>query len=262
VRAQGASTEPGPPLPASIDEVIDFALIQAGGVAVDVDPSGTSATITVGTTIDAACAVVFGEDETLGRLALDQDMGGGAHRDHRVVLGGLQPGRSYVFRFQGSGIDGRLYRSQLHTFMTPTPAASAPVDLARDAHVVEVSSEYSDAFAATNAIDGDPATEWSSRGDGDDAFIILDLGRPVDVTAVTFRTRQMSDGTSITETFTVTVDGTTHGPFPASELVTVAFRAETLRFDVETSTGGNTGAAAIEVYGTADPPSAAGGGTP
>ncbi len=260
--AQGASATPGPQLPSIIAEVVDFGSIQSGDIEVDIDPSGTSATIRVATTIDAACAVVFGTDEALGRLALDQDMSGGAHRAHQVVLGGLQPGTSYVFRFQGSGIDGRLYRSRLYTFTTPVPSASAPDDLALGARVVEVSSEYSDAFAATNAIDGDPATEWSSRGDGDDAFITLDLGRPVDITAVAFRTRQMSDGTGITRTFTVTADGTTYGPFAAAELVPLTVTAQTLRFDVETSTGGNTGATAIEVHGMVDGATVAGGGSP
>ena len=37
---------------------------QGSDIVVDLDPSGTSATITLDTTIDAACAVVHGEDET------------------------------------------------------------------------------------------------------------------------------------------------------------------------------------------------------
>jgi hypothetical protein len=57
----------------------------------------------------------------------------------------------------------------------------------------------------------------------------------------------MSDGTAITEDFTVTTDETTYGPFPASELIPLEIRAQVLRLDVETSTGGNTGATAIEV---------------
>jgi len=223
-------------------------------VAIDLDPSGTAATITVGTTIDAACAVVYGEDETLGRLALDADMGAAAHRDHRVVLGGLEPSTAYVFRFQGSGIDGRLYRSQLYAFTTPEPSASASIDLALGAHIAEVSSEFSEAFAATKAVDGDPTTEWSTKGDGDEAFITLDLGRPTDIAAVAFQTRQMGDGTAITETFTVTADGAMYGPFEASEIVLLEVTAQIIRFDVEASTGGNTGATAIEVFGAVAPP--------
>ena len=231
--------------------VRDFTDIQAGEVRIVPDPGGTLVTIEVGTTIDAACAVVFGEDETFGRLGTDVDMAAGGHRDHRVVLGGLEPGMSYVFRLQGSGTDGSLYRSEVYSFRTPVPASTTPEDLAIGATIVEVSSAYSAAFTAANAVDGDLSTEWSSNGDGDDAFITLDLGRVVDVTAVAFRTRQMSDGTAITETFTVTVDGAVLGPFPAGpDPVPLEVSAQVMRFDVESSSGGNTGAAEIGVFGT------------
>ena len=65
----------------------------------------------------------------------------------------------------------------------------------------------------------------------------------------------MADGTSTTDSYTVTVDdGATLGPFAAgtvadprfSDLVTTGRR---LRFDVESSTGGNVGAVEIRVYG-------------
>jgi hypothetical protein len=66
----------------------------------------------------------------------------------------------------------------------------------------------------------------------------------------------MTDGTSITLSFTVTVDGvTTYGPFEAGPGLAVAlveFSGYELRFDVETSTGGNTGAIEVEVYGEAE----------
>ena len=176
--------------------VRDFTDIQAGDVRIVQDyAAGTLVTIEVGTTIDAACAVVFGEDETFGRLGTDVDMAAGGHRDHRVVLGGLEPGTSYVFRLQGSGTDGSLYRSEVYSFQTPVPVSTTPENLAIGATVVEVNTAYSAAFKAANAVDGDLSTEWSSNGDGDDAFITLDLGAVVDVTAVAFRTRQMSDGT-------------------------------------------------------------------
>ncbi len=231
--------------------VRDFTDIQAGEVNILTDPAGTLATIEVSTTIDAACAVVFGEDETFGRLGTDVDMAAGGHRDHRVVLGGLEPGTVYLFRLQGSSPDGDLYRSQVYSFRTPMPSTTTPEDLAIGATIVAVSSEFSTAFAAVNAVDGDRSTEWSSSGDGDDAFITLDLERVVDVTAVAFRTRQMSDGTAITQTFTVTVDGIVLGSFPAGpDPVPVEASAQVMRFDIETSSGGNTGAAEIEVYGT------------
>ncbi|MCF6744804.1 hypothetical protein E9529_11020 [Blastococcus sp. KM273128] len=219
------------------------------------DPSGTSATLRVTTGIDMACAVVFGRDESLGEgIATDADMGGGAHAEHQAVMRGLEPGTEYFYRVQGSGADGRLYRSELMSFRTPdAPVAEPPGEnAALGAAVVDVSSEFSGAFAAGNAVDGDPATEWSSDGDGDDASITLDLRRAVDVVGLALRSRSMGDGTAVVETFTVTVDdGQTYGPFGAGAPVVLddgGFTGQVLRFDAGTTTGGNTGAAEIEVH--------------
>ncbi|MDH3307404.1 MAG: hypothetical protein OEO77_07820, partial [Acidimicrobiia bacterium] len=60
-------------------------------------------------------------------------------------------------------------------------------------------------------------------------------------------TRSMSDGTATAETFTVTVDGVTCGPFDVG-LEAVDLTGQVIRFDVETSTGGNTGALEIKVF--------------
>ncbi len=219
------------------------------------DVSGTFATLRVSTDLDMACAVVFGQDESLGDgIATDADMGGGAHTDHEAVISGLQPDTDYFYRVQGSGADGRLYRSELMSFRTPpADATSTPGEnVALGSEVVAVSAEFSDAFAAANAVDGDLATEWSSRGDGDDASITINLGRQVSVVGVALRSRSMSDGTSIMERFSVTVDGgETYGPFDAGTTFMVndvQFTGQVLRIDAERTTGGNTGAAEIEVY--------------
>ncbi|SNS86958.1 F5/8 type C domain-containing protein [Geodermatophilus pulveris] len=125
-------------------------------------------------------------------------------------------------------------------------------EVAAGATVVDVSSESSDSFAASRAVDGDLATEWSSAGDGDDAWITVDLGRPVDVAGLTLRSRAMSDGTSVVETLTVTVDGgRTYGPSQGGTAVVVDevdLTGRVLRFDAERTTGGTTGAAEIQVF--------------
>ena len=60
-------------------------------------------------------------------------------------------------------------------------------------------------------------------GDGDDAWITIDLGEPVDVVGIGYRSREMTDGTSIVDSFTVTVDGEqTLGPFSAGTGLSVA----------------------------------------
>lgn len=236
----------------SSEAVLPFDEIAVTGPEIELDPSGVVAVLTVETSIDAICAVAYGIGQPVGNIATDTDMEPEGHRDHRVILSGLEPDTEYVYRLQGVGEDGRLYRSDVLTFRTPEAVDSAHrPNLAAGAAVIEVSSEFSSAFAAVNAVDGDPGTEWSSMGDGDDAFITIDLGREIEVSAVAFRTREMADGSAITRSFTVTVDRTdTLGPFPAGpDPVEVSFRGRVLRFDVAESTGGNTGATQIEVYG-------------
>lgn len=70
------------------------------------------------------------------------------------------------------------------------PGTTARTNLAVGASVVETSSEFNENFAGSNAIDGSLATEWSTRGDGDEAFIVIDLGAPQEITGVGFRTRR------------------------------------------------------------------------
>jgi F5/8 type C domain len=140
------------------------------------------------------------------------------------------------------------------TFTTPRPGAAAGPDIAIGAKVVAFSSQWSKAYGAANAVDGNLSTEWASAGDGDRAFITIDLGRQRKVTGISFITRSMADGSAITRTFAVVVDGhKRYGPFHAviagdAHVVPVSFTGRLLRFDVVQSTGGNTGAAEIEVF--------------
>lgn len=230
------------------DEVGDFGEISEGAPTIEPSSDGTSAVLTVVTTIDAVCAVAYGDTDSMGSLATDQEMGLGGHSEHEAVLTGLSPDTEYFYRLQGVGADGRLYRSEILTFRTPpAPEGSSDRNAALEADVLEVSSEFSADFGAAKAIDGDPATEWSTSGDGDDAYLVIDLGREVEAVGVGFHTRSMSDGTAITESFTVMVDDTeTFGPFPVGR-AEVSFSGRIVRFDVDTSTGGNTGASEVEV---------------
>jgi hypothetical protein len=188
-------------------------------------------------------------------------MNGTGITQHDVFLPGAEAGQTYFFLVQGTTADGTLYRSELATFTIEgsAAAATAPRDdlganIALDAVVAAVSSEFSDAWAATNAIDDDLATEWSSAGSGDDAFITLDFASSVEIAAIEFVTRSMADGSATTTTFTIVLDGEHQfGPFDASTLANPAVHpieatATSVRFDVETSSGGNTGAVEIRVF--------------
>jgi hypothetical protein len=231
----------------------DFTEILEGSVAVEVDLSGTEAVLLIDTTIDVACSVAYGPTTAFGSLATDADMAGGAHSDHHPVLTGLEPGTSVYWRVQGAAPDGTIYISDVMEFTTPSGQGAAAPNLALGAAVTAVSSEFDDDFAATNAIDGSIATEWSSRGDGDDAFIEIDLGAARDVTGIGFHTREMSDGSAVTNEFTVTVDGgAAQGPFTAGPGLAVAdlpVTGRVFRIDLVATTGGNTGAVEIEIYG-------------
>jgi hypothetical protein len=168
----------------------------------------------------------------------------------------------YFYKVQGSTADGTLYESELATFVIPVTEndGAGDEDMTRGDNlslmgtVVETSSEFSDTWAGTNAIDGDTTTEWATAGDGDDAYIIIDLGSAEDIAGVEFLTRSMADGTATTTEYTVTVDsGDTFGPFPAGNLADTRFTelvttGKIFRFDIVNSTGGNTGAIEIRVF--------------
>jgi hypothetical protein len=241
-------------------DVSPFSEVQANEMTFENDPTFIGRGIfRVETTEPLICAIVWGETEELGNFNNSLAMNGTGISRHDVLLPGAEPGKTYYYRVQGSGADGTLYQSELATFTLPVAAAApseATVDhgIALAGTVTEVSSEFSDAWAASNAIDGDLTTEWASKTDGNDAFLVIDLGSAQDIGGVEFITRSMLDGTAITIEFTVTVDGgKVYGPFTAGTPVDPAF-AELLttgtefRFDVTDSTGGNTGAIEINLF--------------
>jgi F5/8 type C domain len=237
------------------DRILRFSAVEVGKTVVQVAPDGRSAVVRIRTDPPTVCAIAYGTTASLGSIANDPSMGGHAISRHSVVLGGLTPNTSYRFRLTATDAQGRVFQTPgLATFKTtPSRTASAGRDLALRAKVVAVSSQYGGDYTAANAVDGNLATEWSSAGDGNKASITIDLGAERKIGGVAFLTREMSDGSAITRTFAVVVDGgRRYGPFPAGSRVNprvarVSFTGRRLRFEVVTSTGGNTGAAEIEV---------------
>ena len=228
------------------------------------DIGAETATVLVETNIPVACAVVYGTTPAYGQIAVDSDMAGGGHTDHHPLLTGLKPGTVYYARLQGVGPDGTLYRSEEYTFRTPPADAqmedsSNLASIANGARVVGVSSNYgggadASSFGALNAIDGNPATQWSSNGDGDSAWIEIELAAETRVTRVGFWTRTMGSSAQIESFQIVTDKGETIGPLSLSDASQVFyfdtnFVAQRLRFEAITTSGGNTGAIEIEVYG-------------
>lgn len=224
-----------------------------------IEAGAGSATVRVTTRIPVACAVVFGTTHEYGLLATDADMAGGAHAEHHPVLTGLTPDTVYYLRLQGVGPDGTLYRSEEFTIRTlPADAGPGPVNLAASARIVGVSSQYGGAgdgpFAAALAIDGDPSTQWSSDGDGDDAWIEIELPTQTHVEGVGFWTRTMGSSAQILSFRIVTDRGEEFGPFDLSDAAQMYtfdtdFTARRLRFEAVETTSGNTGAVEIEISG-------------
>ena len=218
------------------------------------------------------CAVVYGVDESYGAIATDLDMDGGAHTNHQPLMSDLLPDTEYVYRVQGFDAAGTLYVSEPMTFRTPM-AATAPTneiniaDLATGAQITNVSSNFGNgnndsAWGANKAIDSNSATAWSSNGDGNDAFIDVQLSWPAQPHAVAVWTRTMSNGTAQIFQFTLTTNpGTTSsqtlGPFTLPDAtqayrydIQVSEQVHAMRLDVAESNGGNTGLIEFSVYTT------------
>ncbi len=232
-----------------------FGLVEVGKTHLQLAADGRSAIVQLETNPPTVCAIAYGRTASLGSIADDPDMGGTAITRHTVVLAGLTPGATYRFRLTATDAQGLVFQTrQLGTFTTPRSAGTLGPDIAIGSKVVAVSSQWSSAFKGANAVDGNLSTEWASAGDGNRAFITIDLGRQRQIAGISFITREMSDGSAITRTFAVVVDGhRRYGPFPAGNAVDpriarVSFTGRRLRFDVVTSTGGNTGASEIEVF--------------
>jgi hypothetical protein len=240
--------------------VRDFSEIQSSDFEFTVDANGV-AKMNVSTNLDAACSISYGETDALGTIGTDDDMGGAAHDDHEVILVDAVPGGTYQFRVQGADAEGNIYQSEMATFTLPEAPEGGDesmedhgTNVAEGATVLDVSSIFSGSWAGPNAFDGDMTTEWATKGGGDDAYIVIDLGEVQTIGGVEFITRTMSDGTATTTEYTVTVDdGDTFGPFPAGDqndprFAEAAFSGQVLRFDVAVSTGGNTGAIEIRAF--------------
>jgi hypothetical protein len=240
----------------SIAQVADGAMPQMTEI------SHADAVLRFRSSIPLACSVVYGETTEFGLIAVDQDMNGGAHSDHHPLLTGLKPETTYHFRVQGVAADGRVFVGETQTFRTaaaPTNARMNLASLAAGARVAAVSSNWSNqnndgSWGANNAIDGERGSAWSSNGDGDGAFIVVEMPKRAAIGEIEVWTRSMSDGTAQTFKFTITTDdGRTVGPFDLPDS-TKAYRfdvdieAKSLRLDVVESSGGNTGLIEFAAY--------------
>ena len=263
--ATTVSTPGATALASSAGEVKDLAAILADGPQFE-GLSATSVTVKLDTTVPVVCAAAYGTTTAYGQLSTDTNMGGTGQLNHLPVLGGLQADTDYHLRLQGVGPDGTIYQSKDYTFRTPaaqTSQAKPPGTnlalLAKGAHVTAVSSNYgggdnNSAYGANHAFDGDTSTQWSSNGDGNNAWVEIELAQQAHVTAIGFWTRTMGSSAQINSFKVVADGGKSYGPFKlddasAVHYFPVDFTAQKLRFEAVDTSGGNTGAVEIEVYG-------------
>lgn len=240
-----------------VDSILD-APLEVANFAND----GT-ASLPITTSVPVACTIVYGTTPEFGQLSLDQDMDGGTHSDHNPLLSDLEPETTYYFRVQGVDNLGNIYLSDTMTFTTPPQVEVENNNLLSPENGAEIlgyssafgGADVEDTWGIASAFDGSQNSAWSSAGDGDDAYVEVQLAERALIQEVEFWTRSMSNDTAQIFEFTVTTeDGTVYGPYELPDanqayIFEVEFEAETLRFDVVDSNGGNTGAVEIAVYG-------------
>ncbi|MCG5051981.1 MAG: discoidin domain-containing protein [Myxococcales bacterium] len=223
------------------------------------------------TSVPTTCEVLWGlTAASLDRAASDPDMdpANPYALAHEVPLEDLPPATPIAFRAKATTPGGETFLSELRTFTTAAAAPGEPAwvnvgDLASGASIAAVSSNFGNtgpegSFGANNAIDGMMATEWSSQGEGNAASLTVDLGANKTLVGFGFRSRKMSDGTSIIKALKLTFDGAAQaGPYLTPDpdnFYKFAFKApqgaRLVKLEAVDTTGGNTGIKEFQLFAT------------
>lgn len=221
-----------------------------------------SAKIVFTSSVPIVCNVAYGTDGKYGRLTLMAMTG--PLTDHEISLLGLEPDTIYHYRITATDTASNIYQSDDFNFTTAEatdkrqPSGENVASVDAGARVIAVSSNWGggdtdSSFGANMAIDGNSGTEWSSDGEGNDAWIEIELAQTYDLNMIGFWTRTMGNSAQVYSFKVITDDGTQLGPYDLPDAATayyfdVQVRAKRLRFEVQNSSGGNTGAVEIEAY--------------
>jgi hypothetical protein len=207
-------------------------------------------------------STAVGESGEFGRLARLPERKPFA--DHELKILGLKAGTEYLSETIIINRSGEVYRSAGIEFETE-PGEGGNLgktgeNLASSAEINDVSSiwggEPEGSFGAKNAIDGEPGTEWSSQGEGNDAWIEVKLSERSRVVGFGFWTRTMGETGQISQLRVLTGDGRVIGEYeiPSADKIHTfevpEVEAEVIRFEVLDSSGGNTGVREIKIFGT------------
>lgn len=226
-----------------------------------IDVSGSGASLEFSTDQSTLSSTAIGLAEDFGRIA--RAPGNEPSKKHEISMPGLQSDSKYYSETIAIDETGELIRSELISFETPDVAEEDFGEnyalLEKGADISGVSSNFGDdisgSFGALNAIDGDPGTEWSSQAEGDNAWIEIELAETIEVTGFGFWSRTMGDTGEIRVIRVLDASGEILGEFEipdAEQLYNFSLnpvQSQRLRFEVVASTGGNTGAREIRIYG-------------
>ncbi|MFC2045784.1 discoidin domain-containing protein [Chloroflexota bacterium] len=208
-----------------------------------------SADIVFESMVPIVCNIAYGTDTEYGRLTLMAMTG--PLTDHNVSLLGLEPNTTYHYRITVTDVSSNVYQSGDFSFSTAQateqerPTGTNVASDITGAKVIGVSSNWGDgdmgsSFGGNKAIDGRSDTEWSSNGDGDKAWIEIELAQQYDLTIIGFWTRTMGSTAQISSFRVVTEDGTQLGPFEVSDAATIYYfdvniKTSKLRFEIVSS---------------------------
>jgi hypothetical protein len=241
---------------------IDFSTLRIEEV------SATRAVVRFDTDVPASCEVEYGlARDSLDLRATDPDMEPGTLAlMHSVALEDLSHGTTYYVRARATDADGQTAYSSIVEFTTlhgedVTAGLTNVALLSQGTTVIEVSSNWGgggndSSYGIHKALDGSESTEWSSNGDGDDAWVLLDLGQPRTITHFAYRSRMMLDGTSIVTRVRVLAEGVEIGVYDTPdhtvrhvfELDEPLTGVQQVRVEAVETTGGNTGAREIQFF--------------
>jgi len=229
--------------------------------------TGTRAVVRFETSQPSSGEVLFGtSDEALDQTAKDVAMvPGDLSFTHEVPLEDLEPDTKYYWRARAVDRDNATLLTDLDSFTTEdaelAPEADNVALLSAGAEVFEVSSNWGagdddSTYGANHAFDGKMASEWASDGDGDEAWVELELGELRRITSWAFRSRHMADGTAIILKVELAFDGDTErGPFDVPDpterylfAIEPPVEASRVRIKAVDTSGGNTGAREISFY--------------
>jgi hypothetical protein len=236
---------------------------QVLSASVQVENIGTQrADVRFTSKVPTLASTAFGPDADYGRSA--RMASAAPLLSHEVPLMALTPGSAYMAHVLLIDQRATVFQHQPLEFETLEQTAISETFnnialLDRGSVVSAVSGNWgggdlNSSYGANHAIDNNPTSEWSSDGEGNNAWIEITLEQPSEVNGIGFWTRTMGDSAQISRFRVIANGDIVLGEFdlPDADQVFRFSVPETLvtqlRFEVVESSGGNTGARSIEVY--------------